>query len=104
MLKNTEVSVVDSEQGWYKIVLDDGKTGYIYTPMLKARIKMVFTFNYSAKFRLLIVLLSFIIILTSCTGPYSVPKKEEEIKIRELYLKKVLKKKKTSKQMSKSQN
>ena len=38
---------------------------------------MVFTFNYSAKFRLLIGLLSFIIILTSCTGPYSVPKKEE---------------------------
>ena len=37
LLKNTEVSVVDSEQGWYKIVLDDGKTGYIYTPMLKAK-------------------------------------------------------------------
>ena len=37
LLKNAEVTVADSIQGWYKITLDDGKTGYIYTPMLRAK-------------------------------------------------------------------
>ena len=37
LLKNSEVKMVDSVQGWYKIMLDDGKTGYVYTPMLKVQ-------------------------------------------------------------------
>ena len=37
LLKNTEVKILDNVQGWYKISLDDGKTGYIYTPMLKVK-------------------------------------------------------------------
>ena len=37
VLKNSEVEVVDKVQGWFKIILTDGKEGYIYTPMLSEK-------------------------------------------------------------------
>ena len=37
LLQNAEVSVLDNVQGWYQVSLDDGKIGYIYTPMLKEK-------------------------------------------------------------------
>ena len=37
LLQNAEVSVLDNVQGWYKVSLDDGEIGYIYTPMLKEK-------------------------------------------------------------------
>ena len=37
LLQNTEVNVVDTVQGWYKIILTDGKDGYVYSPMLKEK-------------------------------------------------------------------
>ena len=37
LLQNAEVSVLDNIQGWYKVSLDDGEIGYIYTPMLKEK-------------------------------------------------------------------
>ena len=37
LLKDSTINVVDTVQGWYKIITKEGKEGYIYSPMLKEK-------------------------------------------------------------------
>ena len=37
LLKNNTINVLDTVQGWHKIITKEGKDGYIYSPMLKEK-------------------------------------------------------------------
>ena len=37
LLKDNAVNVEYTDQGWYKVILKEGKEGYIYSPMLKEK-------------------------------------------------------------------
>ena len=37
LLKNNTINVLDTVQGWHKVITKEGKDGYIYSPMLKEK-------------------------------------------------------------------